>query len=589
MNTRIMAAVVLLATVVLLTGCGDQNAPAESFFKTGKWRFLSPEKNIAKPDQAEVNWIIQSMGELDETEEMYPNATRPKPEDWVYIDEDYVIGPTDIVNINILDLYAEGLETVLQREVSDSGYLDVPQVADRVKAEGLTQQQLVARIKQAYQDAGILREPVVSVTVVARRQQTFSIMGSVIRPGTYNIVRRDMRLLEALALSGGVAGAQNIEYLYVIRQAPAIRKSEIPAGSSAQPKNSPGPAPDQPLRDSQTRRGELDRLLGSTGGTGAMHFAETVGGAPADSAATDPLTPNEDSLSEAITGPSSTPATGQAPAPAETADDTTAGAATAPTLDEAIQNPATTAPSARKTHRWVYRDGQWVREEVTETAPATQPEQAIPAPPSTASQPVQDEAPRAARSLPAMPGLKKQPTSPEDPFGWADMEKEDLVRVIAINLEKLQRGDYRQNIVIRENDVVQVPDIEIGEFYIMGEVLRPGVYSLTGRKITVKQALAAAGNLGPLAWPENSVLIRRIGKNQEQIIPLNVEKIIRGTDPDLYLKPDDVIAVGTAWQSTFLAVLRNAFRMTYGFGFIYDRNFADPLTIYPNSKRFKGL
>ena len=122
------------------------------------------------------------------------------------------------------------------------------------------------------------------------------------------------------------------------------------------------------------------------------------------------------------------------------------------------------------------------------------------------------------------------------------------------------------------------------------EVLRPGAYALTGRKLTIKMAMAAAGNLGPLAWPENSVLIRRVGRNQEQMIPLNIENIMRGLDAEIYLKPNDVIAVGTAWQSTLLAVMRNAFRMTYGFGFIYDRNFADNLEgdVYPNSKRFKG-
>jgi hypothetical protein len=94
--------------------------------------------------------------------------------------------------------------------------------------------------------------------------------------------------------------------------------------------------------------------------------------------------------------------------------------------------------------------------------------------------------------------------------------------------------------------------------------------------------------LGPLSWPENSILIRRIGKNQEQMIPINIESILRGTEPDIYLKPNDIIAVGTHWSTTFLAVMRNAFRMTYGFGFIYDRNFADPLLVYPNSRRFKG-
>ena len=35
-------------------------------------------------------------------------------------------------------------------------------------------------------------------------------------------------------------------------------------------------------------------------------------------------------------------------------------------------------------------------------------------------------------------------------------------------------------------------------------------------------------------------------------------------------------------------MLRNAFRMTYGFGFIYDRNFSDPILpgYTPKSNRF---
>jgi protein involved in polysaccharide export with SLBB domain len=166
------------------------------------------------------------------------------------------------------------------------------------------------------------------------------------------------------------------------------------------------------------------------------------------------------------------------------------------------------------------------------------------------------------------------------------MEDSDLSRVIAINLEKLEQGDWRQNIVIRENDIIQVPNLRIGEFYVAGEVLRPGVYDLTGRRVTIKMALAAAGNLGPLAWPENSVLIRRIGKNQEQQIPIDVERIFRGEDPDIFLKPNDIVAVGTHPATLFIAVMRNAFRMTYGFGFIYDRNFADPLYTSPTSNRF---
>jgi protein involved in polysaccharide export with SLBB domain len=174
----------------------------------------------------------------------------------------------------------------------------------------------------------------------------------------------------------------------------------------------------------------------------------------------------------------------------------------------------------------------------------------------------------------------------EDPFGWKKANKTDNARIIAIDLSKLNNGDPRTNIVLHDNDIIQVPFLPVGEFYVTGEVLRPGVYSLPGRPINIKQALSAAGNVGPLAWPENSILIRRIGNNQEQTIPLNVEAIFRGEEPDFFLKPDDVIAVGTDVRTTFYAVLRNAFRMTYGFGFIYDRNFADPVVLTPDSKRF---
>jgi hypothetical protein len=99
---------------------------------------------------------------------------------------------------------------------------------------------------------------------------------------------------------------------------------------------------------------------------------------------------------------------------------------------------------------------------------------------------------------------------------------------------------------------------------------------LTGRRITIKMALAAAGNLGQVAWPANSLLIRRIGDSQEQMIPLDITAIFKNEKADIFLKADDVIAIGTDWRSPFIAVIRNSFRMTYGFGFIYDRNFADP-------------
>jgi hypothetical protein len=69
------------------------------------------------------------------------------------------------------------------------------------------------------------------------------------------------------------------------------------------------------------------------------------------------------------------------------------------------------------------------------------------------------------------------------------------------------------------------------------------------------------------------------------MIQVNVERIFAGQDPDFYIKKNDLIVFGTHPISLFLAVVRNAFRMTYGFGFVYDRNFAD----VDNTRRNLGV
>ena len=51
--------------------------------------------------------------------------------------------------------------------------------------------------------------------------------------------------------------------------------------------------------------------------------------------------------------------------------------------------------------------------------------------------------------------------------------------------------------------------------------------------------------------------------------------IFGGLDADFILKDDDVVNVGSNFVAPFLYVARNSFRFTYGFGFVYDRNFAD--------------
>ena len=148
-------------------------------------------------------------------------------------------------------------------------------------------------------------------------------------------------------------------------------------------------------------------------------------------------------------------------------------------------------------------------------------------------------------------------------------------RLIRIPVEKLLAGDPRFNIIIEPGDTINVPVDIIGEFAIMGNVNRSGYIDITGRPMTLKMAIAAAGGLGPLAVPKNVEVIRRIGTAREEIVLVDLDRIASGEQPDFFIKPNDLINVGTDPAARWRAVLRNAFRATYGFGFVYDRNFAD--------------
>lgn len=163
-------------------------------------------------------------------------------------------------------------------------------------------------------------------------------------------------------------------------------------------------------------------------------------------------------------------------------------------------------------------------------------------------------------------------------------------RVIRVPVKPLLAGDARYNIVVRPGDVIRVPFPDAGNVYIDGEVNRPGVYVLptTGR-LTLMRAVAAAGGLSGIAIPERVDLVRMVGDDAQAMVMLDLRAINEGTQPDVYLKPDDRINVGTNFWAYPLAVARNGFRMSYGFGFLLDRNFGNDVFGPPPVSRGSGF
>lgn len=147
-------------------------------------------------------------------------------------------------------------------------------------------------------------------------------------------------------------------------------------------------------------------------------------------------------------------------------------------------------------------------------------------------------------------------------------------RVIEVPYDLLNAGDMRYNVIIRPGDIIRVPGQQGGFVYLMGAINRPGAFNIPGEKdLTLKQLIASGGGVSAIGIPERVDLIRRIGVDQEATVRINLRAIFNGTEPDLFLKANDVINIGTNALATPLAIFRNGLRATYGFGFVLDRNF----------------
>jgi polysaccharide export outer membrane protein len=186
-------------------------------------------------------------------------------------------------------------------------------------------------------------------------------------------------------------------------------------------------------------------------------------------------------------------------------------------------------------------------------------------------QPMQIQSGQMVNDASANTATSVPPTS--EPFEFNDLSEPSDVRVIRIPFEALRRGEFKYNIVIRPQDFIYVPGPVVGEYYMGGHVQRTGVYNLSARNITLRQAVIAAGGLDQLAIPERTEIVRKVEPFKQVYARVNLAKVFSGEEPDILLKPDDQVMVGTNALAPFLAAFRNGFRITYGFGFLYDKNF----------------
>ena len=225
------------------------------------------------------------------------------------------------------------------------------------------------------------------------------------------------------------------------------------------------------------------------------------------------------------------------------------------------------------------------------SAPATSPSSDELAPrsetnnPSSAVAPPDELVHRATAPTTAPAATAPATTAPAmvepAPFdGFKNPQAVQDTRIIRIPYQALVREGQlsKYNITIRPHDMIYVAEPPTGFYFVGGHVARPGAFTLTGQKVTLKDAIISASMLDGVAIPQRTDIIRHIDPDHEVFVRVDLAKIFSGEEPDIYIKPDDKIMVGTNALAPFLAAARGGFRISYGLGFLYDRNYAYPVT-----------
>ena len=112
---------------------------------------------------------------------------------------------------------------------------------------------------------------------------------------------------------------------------------------------------------------------------------------------------------------------------------------------------------------------------------------------------------------------------------------------VVIPLKSALRGSAKYvNMPASPGDIIVVPGG--GNVMVTGWVYRPGFFQV-GSGLTVLGAVASAG--GPMfaANAADATLIRSDGSGNKVSIPVNLEKISKGADPDIPVRANDVVDV----------------------------------------------
>ncbi len=128
-----------------------------------------------------------------------------------------------------------------------------------------------------------------------------------------------------------------------------------------------------------------------------------------------------------------------------------------------------------------------------------------------------------------------------------------------VDLQALyEDGAIGQNVMLQPNDIVNVPDRSMNKVFVLGEVMKPGSYFMSKRRITLAEALADAGYIDQRTSNPNWIFVMRGQGDKPELFHLDSKSPDALLLADRFpLQPRDIVYVDAAEVARWNRVISN--------------------------------
>ena len=127
----------------------------------------------------------------------------------------------------------------------------------------------------------------------------------------------------------------------------------------------------------------------------------------------------------------------------------------------------------------------------------------------------------------------------------AKIMPKDLLTIVVSCTSPELAAPFNLTVATQNNAVLNYTTTQLVNYKIsvIGEVARPGTFTISNEKVNVLEALAMAGDMTVYGLRDDVKLIRENANGKQEIIPLDLNKAETILSPYYYLQQNDIIYV----------------------------------------------